>query len=96
VGAIRVNDFPRQADESGRAGRDHASSRTDPDDLLPIRAANTQGQDGECCGTSALYGDERAARPAGKTTMARLRSGDGRLSVRVRPSTLMGIWQATA
>jgi len=27
VGAIGANDFPRQADESGRAGGDHASSR---------------------------------------------------------------------
>jgi hypothetical protein len=32
VGAIRTNDFPRQANESGRAGGDHASLRTDPDD----------------------------------------------------------------
>jgi hypothetical protein len=32
VGAIRANDFPRQANESGRAGGDHASLRTDPDD----------------------------------------------------------------
>jgi hypothetical protein len=32
MGAIRANDFPRQADESGRAGDDHASMRTDPDD----------------------------------------------------------------
>jgi hypothetical protein len=32
VGAIRANDFPRPANESGRAGGDHASLRTDPDD----------------------------------------------------------------
>ena len=31
MGAIGANDFLRQADESGQAGGDHASSRTDPD-----------------------------------------------------------------
>src|SRR5229473_3055540 len=31
-GAIRANDFSRQADEYGQAGGDHASSRTHPDD----------------------------------------------------------------
>jgi hypothetical protein len=30
-GATRANDFPRQADGSGQADGDHASSRTDPD-----------------------------------------------------------------
>ena len=32
MGATRANDFPRQAHESGQAGGDHASLRTDPDD----------------------------------------------------------------
>jgi hypothetical protein len=31
LGAARVNDFLRQANGSVQAGRDHASSRTDPD-----------------------------------------------------------------
>ena len=31
MGAIRVNDFPRQTDGYGQVGGDHASSRTDPD-----------------------------------------------------------------
>ena len=31
VGAIRANDFPRQANGCGQADGDHASSRTDPD-----------------------------------------------------------------
>jgi len=30
LGATRANDFPPQANESGRAGRDHVSLRTDP------------------------------------------------------------------
>ena len=32
MGATRANDFTRQAHESGQAGDDHASLRTDPDD----------------------------------------------------------------
>jgi hypothetical protein len=32
VGATRANDFLRRANESGRAGGDHPSLRTDPDD----------------------------------------------------------------
>jgi hypothetical protein len=32
LGAIRPNDFPRQANEYGQVGGDHASSRTDPND----------------------------------------------------------------
>jgi hypothetical protein len=32
VGAIRTNDFARNADGCGQAGGDHPSSRTDPDD----------------------------------------------------------------
>jgi len=31
VGAIQTNDFPRQENQSGQAGGDHASSRTGPD-----------------------------------------------------------------
>jgi hypothetical protein len=32
-GAIRANDFTRKANGCGQAGGDHASSRTDPDDV---------------------------------------------------------------
>jgi hypothetical protein len=32
VGATRANDLPRQADDSGQAADNLASSRTDPDD----------------------------------------------------------------
>jgi hypothetical protein len=32
MGATRANDFPRRADDSGRAACDHARSRADPDD----------------------------------------------------------------
>jgi len=32
VGATWANDFPRQTNEDGQAGGDHASSRTGPDD----------------------------------------------------------------
>jgi hypothetical protein len=33
VGATRANDFPRQANQSGQSVGDHASSRTDPNDV---------------------------------------------------------------
>ena len=32
LGAIRANNFSRQANEYGQTNGDHASSRTDPDD----------------------------------------------------------------
>ena len=62
MGAIRANDFPRQADESGWAGGDHASLRTDPDDaeraiqvstdqtLVPLARRRTGVKNG--CGTA--------------------------------------------
>ena len=44
MGGIRANDFPRQANESGRAGGDHPSVRTDPDDAE--RDTGTYGSQG--------------------------------------------------
>jgi hypothetical protein len=44
LGAIRANDFPRQADGSGQTDADHASARTDPDG--PERLTGIYGSDG--------------------------------------------------
>jgi hypothetical protein len=50
MGAIRANDFPRQADESGRAGDDHASMQTDPDDAERAIQVSTDQEADACPG----------------------------------------------
>ena len=71
--ATRADDFPRQADEYGQAADDHARSRTHPDD-----AERRTG----------IYVRRSSLRPEGGRVVAGLRSGDGPLSVRVRPSSI--------
>jgi hypothetical protein len=51
-GATRANDFPRQADGSGQADGDHASSRTDPDNAE--RQTGIYGSEGPWRGNAQL------------------------------------------
>ncbi len=63
LGAIRWYDFPRQANGSGQADGDHASSRTDPDGAE--RLTGIYGPEGWGFESLRARTSERASEPSG-------------------------------